>query len=194
MTEITNERDYIGDQIGAAVRKIAPPSQELKNIDRAIMRALPKPIARTVALVRFNHGWLPETGDPSRRFNNMSKALGTFYIDKYGKQHHANTLLMPIVGEPLRVHTTEFQEGDSETTMRWDRQVQWAEQTQSQSAKGELSTADDLVEAKAILTVHAELWKTFEQLKPDYIKCGLPFPQNPLEKNTTPLSNAMPRT
>jgi hypothetical protein len=193
MIENNNERDYIGDQIGSAVRKITPPSQELKNIDRTIMRALPKPIARAVALVRFNNGWLPETGDPSRLFNDMSKALGTFYIDKYGKQHQANTVLMPIVGEPLRIHTTEFKEGDHETTLRWDRQVQWAAQTQERSTQGESIQTDDLIESQTILSLHSELWRTFEKLKPDYIKSGLPFPQNPLEKSATPPSSATPR-
>ena len=39
MNEIKDERDYIGDQIGASVRKIAP-SKELNKIDSIIMRSL----------------------------------------------------------------------------------------------------------------------------------------------------------
>lgn len=34
MIENTNERDYIGDQIGSAVRKITPPSKELKKLTK----------------------------------------------------------------------------------------------------------------------------------------------------------------
>ncbi|MBI5614189.1 hypothetical protein HY947_04660 [Candidatus Gottesmanbacteria bacterium] len=157
------------------------------------MRALPRPIARAVALIRFNNGWLPETGDPSNLFNDLSEALGTYYIDMYGKQHQANTVLMPTVGEPLHVHTSDYIEGNHETTLRWDRQVQWAARTHERSIQGELILADDLIESQTILSVHSELWKTFEQLKPDYIKSGLPFPQNPLENNATPLSSATPR-
>ena len=157
MNEIKDERDYIGDQIGASVRKIAPPSKELNKIDSIIMRSLPKPIARALALIRFNYGWLPEIGDPSRLFNSMSKALGTSNLDRYGNQHHANTLLMPVIGEPLRVHSAKFQEGDHETTLRWDKQVQWAEQARIRSESGEMLSENELVEAGMILAVHSEL-------------------------------------
>lgn len=118
---MAENRDYLGDQIGWAVRQITPPTRELKKIDRALMKALPRPLARAVARIRFNKGWLPETDHPDRLFNSLSVSLGQFYITKYGSARRINTLIMPGIDSLFSVHAESFGENQREISLRWDK-------------------------------------------------------------------------
>ena len=63
------------------------------------MRTLPRPIARVIALIRFNHGWLPEIGKPDEAYYEMLKGFCQKYLNDFGQRHSVNTLLIPTSGE-----------------------------------------------------------------------------------------------
>lgn len=173
------DRDYIGEQIGWSVRKILPPTPQINKIDKLIMRSLPKPVARVVALLRFEKGWLPETGNPSRMFTEMSRSLGSLYLDELYKGGIANTVLMPAIGEPLRIHSKTYKEGDKEVTLDWKNQVSWAQEIKNRSQKGEQIQVTDLVESDNILSINQKLGESLERSKSDFVKRGLPLPELP---------------
>lgn len=180
------ERDLIGDQIGWSVRELIPPKKELYKLDQALMRALPRPIARAVALIRFNRGWLPEKGDPLEIYNEFSKQMGGLYLEKFANRHHINTLVMQSVGLPIKIHSHIYQEGQRETIMQWKKQVSWAQTINERSQLGEQIHSDDVIEAASILQLQTEIIKFGEALKPRFIKRGLPFPWTPTPSKAPP--------
>lgn len=170
------ERDYLGDQIGWAVRELIPPKRELYKLDQALMRALPRAIARTVALIKFNRGWLPEKGDPLEMYNEFSKKMGGVYLERFADGHHINTLVMDSVGLPIKIHSRAYQEGQRETIMQWGKQVSWAQTINDRTRLGQQIHSEDAVEAASILQLQTEITKFEEALKPRFIKRGFPLP------------------
>ncbi|MCL4359783.1 hypothetical protein M1555_00815 [Patescibacteria group bacterium] len=178
------DRDYLGDQIGWAVRQMLPPTPELRKIDRAIMTILPRPIARLIALFRFEHGLLPTSDDPTRMIDRLSNALGANYADTYGSRHRFNTVVMPGIADPMRAHTPDFHEGEKEMAIRWEKQVSWAQTIIERVAAGEiLISVDDRVEASTILITQSKIEDVIEKSKPEFVKRGLPFPDRLLERD-----------
>lgn len=174
-------RDLIGDQIGWSVRQILPPTSELKTLDKKIMRSLPRPIARIVALIRFNRGWLPEMGQPDKAYYEMITGFCRLYLNEFGQRHEINTLLIPTQGDPIKVQLEDFPEGQKEKSFKWDKQVEYALRIRERKGTGEIISSADLKEAETILYIQSEMTKLFEHLKPQFVKRGLPFPWLPKE-------------
>jgi hypothetical protein len=172
-----DKRDLVGDQMGWAVRQIMPPTPELRKIDKFIMKALPRPIARAVALIRFNQGWLPEVGDPEILYTEVTKSFGQQYLDQYAEKRRINTMSMPSVGQPLVTHTSNFREGQKEYRIDWNKQINWAAALFERMKSGESLSTDDIKESTYLLLLNRELQNTFDLVKPQFEKRGLPFPQ-----------------
>jgi hypothetical protein len=174
-----DNRDLLGDQMGYAVNTLLPPAPELRAIDRTIMRSLPRPIARAIALIRFNRGWLPDAGDPEGFYTEFTDQLGKLYLESYGDKKKANTLLMPGFGNMIKVHAKEFETGAKELPLRWDKQVDWANRTIEKTTTEGSVLSEEIKEATLIQEIQTNLASTFEMLKPQYVKRGLPFPEMP---------------
>lgn len=178
-------RDLIGDQIGWSARQLMPPTPELRKLDRAFMKALPLNLRRTVALFRFNKGWLPEIGNPDEAYYGMLTVFCRQYLTDFGQKYGINTLLVPTSGNPLKIQPEDFPKDTKEKTLRWDKQVEWANKwankIREHKETGEDINIDNLKEAEVILYIQGEMTNFFESLKTQFIKRGLRFPWLPKE-------------
>jgi len=170
-------RDLIGDQIGWSVRQLILPIPELKNLDKKVMKILPRPIARIIAVIRYNLGLLPDVENPDEVYYGMLTAFCQSYLDDYGEIHNVNTVLIHTSTDLLKVRAKNFSDDQHEKTFRWDKQVEWAKKILERSTEQLLSIdAQDLKEAQTILYIQKEMTRLFDKLKPSFIKRGLPFP------------------
>jgi len=174
-----NERDYLGDQIGWAVRQQLPPTPQLRKIDKKIMQSLPRFLRRPIALLRFERGWLPETGNPLAFYTKTVTAWIQAYLNDYSQLQNVNTITLRIISDPIKIHSSSFTEGTKEVSVHWENQVKWAQDINQRRADGEQIIPMDENESCAILTLQNEMIKLREQLKPFFVKRGLPFPWTP---------------
>lgn len=169
------KRDLIGDQIGYAVNRSLSIKGPLRGLDRKIIQAIPRPIARIVALTRYKLNLLPEPEfNPSVAYEEFLSNMGQAYLDQFEEKHpHINTIVFNE-REQIKTHKSSWNQESKEVVFHWEKQLEWAKNITSGDHQ---RSTEDLAEAKAILLYQnqiVEFYKNF--FKDQFTKRGLPYP------------------
>jgi hypothetical protein len=172
------DRDLIGDQMGYAVSEMLSPNKSLRELDRKIMRSLPRPLARAIVLFRYEHHLLPEPQfNPQEAYEEFLSRMGKAYLDQCGNKHPSINTIVFDETHPIKAHKENWKDGDQEVVFHWQKQFEWAKKVKLRP-EGRLS--HELSEAEALLMHQREISSFYEKfLKPAFTKRGLPYPITP---------------
>jgi hypothetical protein len=172
------DRDLIGDQMGYAVSEMLSPNKSLRELDRKIMRSLPRPLARAIVLFRYEHHLLPEPQfNPQEAYEEFLSRMGKAYLDQCGNKHPSINTIVFDETHPIKTHKENWKDGDQEVVFHWQKQFEWAKGIKENSMG---KSIDEQTEAEAILLYQREISGFYNNyLKPVFTKRGLPYPITP---------------
>lgn len=151
----------------------------LERAETFLVQHLPKPLARIWVVARLTTGWNPElpTVDPLVLYNEFLEDFGKLFLTTISKQYpRINTLLMPSVGEPVRVRIGSYQEGQKEVSFNWMRQIEWAYTILDRLEHGETIDMKDIKEADLIIAIQDGITRAYFLLESEFKRHGLPVP------------------